>query len=216
MNNTARSGASVEFTHVFRPAADAETTPTLLLLHGTGGDENDLVDLGRQIAPSANLLGVRGQVIENGMPRFFRRLAEGVFDEEDLRLRTHELADWIAVGAAQHGFDVGKVYAVGFSNGANIAASLLLLRPGALTGAILLRPMVPLTPKSLPDLAGVPVLISAGRHDPLVSTGETERLAELLRKSGASVTTVFQPAGHGLALEDVLTAADWAKNKSIG
>lgn len=200
---------TTDFVHVFQPGPEPETAPTLLLLHGTGGAETDLLDLGRRVAPDANLLGVRGQVLEQGMPRFFRRLAEGVFDEADLRRRTGDLADWLPSAAARHGFDPAKIIALGYSNGANIAGALLLLRPGALSGAILLRPMTPLVPEPLPDLSGVPVLIAAGAHDPLPPPGETERLAALLRQSGASVTVSVQPAGHNLTPGDARAAQDW-------
>lgn len=198
-----------DFTHVFQSGTEPATARTLLLLHGTGGGENDLRDLGRRVAPGANLLGVRGQVLERGRPRFFRRLAEGVFDEDDLRRRTADLADWLPLAARQHGFDPAKVVALGYSNGANIAGALLLLRPGALSGAILLRPMAPLVPDPLPDLAGVPVLILAGAHDPLLPPGETDRLAGLLRQSGAAVTVAVQPAGHHLVPGDVEAAREW-------
>lgn len=198
-----------DFVHVFQPGPNRDNAPTLLLLHGTGGSERDLLPLGRRLLPTANLLGVRGQVRENGMPRFFRRLSEGVFDEEDLRRRTHELADFLPVAASRHGFDPARVIAVGYSNGANIAGGLLLLRPESLAGAVLLRPMVPLVPDALPALASTPVLIAAGAQDPMVPRAEAERLAALLRDAGASVTTAFQPGGHGLSSADAQATADW-------
>src|SRR5437762_23639 len=147
-----------DFIHEF-VAGSSERT--LLLLHGTGGNERDLIRLGRELDPSASLLSPRGQVLENGMPRFFQRLAEGVFDEQDLIRRTHELADFIEQAAVHYGFDPQKAVAVGYSNGANIAGALLLLRPGAIRGAALLRPMVPLIPKELPKLKDAPVLVAA-------------------------------------------------------
>ncbi|HEY1012131.1 MAG TPA: alpha/beta hydrolase [Herpetosiphonaceae bacterium] len=196
------------FTHRFEPAAGGDGA-TLLLLHGTGGDEHDLIDVGRMLRPGAALLSPRGKVLEQGMPRFFRRLAEGVFDLEDLAARTHELADFIAAACAAYGRDPGRVFAAGFSNGANIAASLLLLRPGVLKGAALFRPMVPLVPEQQPSLAGTPVFIGAGQFDQLVPRRESERLAELLSGAGAEVTTAWQPANHGLTRQDIEQAAAW-------
>ncbi len=197
------------FIHRFIPAPSPATADTLLLLHGTGGDENDLLPLGRLFAPTANLLSPRGKVSENGMPRFFRRLSEGVFDIPDLIARTHELADLIQSAADAYGFDAGRVTAVGFSNGANIAAALLLLRPDVLKAAVLLHAMVPLVPESLPDLARMRVFLGAGRTDPMATPAETERLAALLRDSGADVTTHWQPGGHGLTREEAQAAAEW-------
>ncbi|MDQ3814159.1 MAG: alpha/beta hydrolase [Armatimonadota bacterium] len=186
---------------------------TLLLLHGTGGSESDLIELGRALDPTAALLSPRGKVLENGMPRFFRRLAEGVFDEQDLIRRTHELADFVTAAAQYYGFDPRSVIAGGYSNGANIAGGLLLLRPEALSGAILLRPMVPLVPDTLPDLRETPVFISAGNYDPLVPVSNTERLVSLLGEAGADVTVVFEDAGHGLTSADVEAARDWLENR---
>jgi predicted esterase len=182
---------------------------TLLLLHGTGGNEQDLIPLGRELDPGAALLSPRGRVLENGMPRFFRRLAEGVFDIEDLKRRTHELADFIAAAAQQHQLNSQKIVAVGYSNGANIAASLLLLRPEVLHAAILLRPMVPLVPDTLPDLSHVAVNIAAGNHDPIVTVAATERLVTLLRNAGANVTVNFANAGHGLTNVEIEAATRW-------
>jgi predicted esterase len=202
--------------HVFVPAPaptsqDATAPPVLLLLHGTGGSEHDLLPLGRALWPGAALLSPRGAVLENGAPRFFRRLAEGVFDLEDLHRRTHELADFVSAAAALYGFEGQNVVAVGFSNGANIAASTLLLRPQVLAGAVLLRPMVPLVPEEIPDLSAKPVFIAAGRRDPLVAIAETERLESLLRSCGASVTLHWSGGGHNLAQDDFAAAQDWAQ-----
>jgi predicted esterase len=182
---------------------------TLLLLHGTGGNEQDLIPLGRELDPDSALLSPRGRVLENGMPRFFRRLAEGVFDIEDLKLRTHELADFIDAAAQEHQLNSQKIVAVGYSNGANIAASLLLLRPEVLHAAILLRPMVPLVPDTLPDLSHVAVNIAAGNHDPIVTVAATERLVTLLRNAGANVTVNFANAGHGLTNVEIEAATRW-------
>jgi predicted esterase len=198
------------FQHVYQPpTAERSGTPTLLLLHGTGGTEMDLLPLGRVLGPDAGILSPRGKVLERGMPRFFRRLAQGVFDEEDLKFRTDELADFIAAAAAHYQFDPRRVLAAGFSNGANIAASLLLLRPDALGGAVLFRGTVPLVPASLPQHHATPVLISNGRQDPLVSEAETKRLAELLRATGATVTVEWQPGGHELTPHDINGAKRW-------
>jgi predicted esterase len=148
-------------------------------------------------------------VLEHGMPRFFRRLAEGVFDLEDLRARTLELGEFVTAAAALYRFDATRVIAAGFSNGANIAASLLLLRPGILHRAVLFRAMVPLVPDPLPALPHTPVLISNGRADPIVPRSESERLATLLRESGAEVTLAWQNAGHQLVREDLDRAREW-------
>lgn len=200
---------TLNFTHRWVPAPNAEAAPTLLLLHGTGGNENDLLELGRMLAPNANLLSPRGNVLENGMPRFFRRLAEGVFDLEDLRARTEELAQFVMEAARAYGFDARKVIAVGFSNGANIAGSLLLRRPGLLSRAVLLRPMVPFVPETLPALANTPIFVSAGQADPIVSVAETERLVSLLQAAGANVTLRWNPGGHNLTNAELIAAQAW-------
>ena len=195
-----------DFIHDFVPGRSSRT---LLLLHGTGGNERDLIPLGRELDPNAALLSPRGKVLENGMPRFFRRLAEGVFDLEDLRYRTNELADFVAASAQHYGFSTDQLVAVGYSNGANIAASMLLLRPEIMRAAILFRAMVPLIPDKLPDLSSVRVWIGAGDQDPIVPASETKRLAELLRRTGADVTIRFAKAGHGLTNDDLDAARQW-------
>lgn len=197
------------FAHRWVPGRGGAAEPTLLLLHGTGGNEADLMPLGQALRPGAALLSPRGKVLEHGMPRFFHRLAEGIFDLEDLQLRTHELADFVAAAAAAYAFDPGRVIAAGYSNGANIAGALLLLRPEVLAGAVLLRPMVPLEPPALPDLSGVPVFIAAGRQDPIVPAEQSEQLARLLESAGARVTLHWHPGGHGLAPAEVQAAAAW-------
>jgi phospholipase/carboxylesterase/glyoxalase family protein len=196
------------FIHRYVPASLADA-PTLLLLHGTGGDEADLLPLGQALEPEAGLLSPRGQVLEHGIPRFFRRLAEGVFDLDDLRQRTDALAAFVTTAAVTYGFDPRRVVAVGYSNGANIAASLLLLHPGVLRGAVLFHAQVPLEPEVAPDLSGVSVLLTGGRDDPLVPREETERLATLLRRAGANVTVHWQPGGHTLAIQEVDAARQW-------
>src|SRR6266568_4568930 len=192
-----------DFIHEFIPG---DSPRTLLLLHGTGGNERDLIPLGRELDPNASLLSPRGKVLENGMPRFFRRLAEGVFDLEDLKYRTNELADFVTAAAQHYAFASDQLVAVGYSNGANIAASMLLLRPQLLPTAILFRAMVPLHPEKEPNLSSVRVWIGAGDQDPIVPASETKRLAELLRRVGADVTIHFAKAGHGLTNNDVETA----------
>jgi predicted esterase len=204
----------LDFVHRYRPGRSADA-PTLLLLHGTGGNEDDLLELAPELLPDAGVLSPRGRVLERGMPRFFRRLAEGVFDLEDLRVRTAELADFVAAAAAHYRFDPARVIAVGFSNGANIAGSLLLLRPGTLQRAVLFRAMVPLVPEPLPALAGTTVLVSNGRSDPIVPVAETERLAALLRAAGAGVTLAWQPGGHNLTRDDVVRAHEWLADAGI-
>ena len=184
----------------------------LLLLHGTGGNETDLLNLGQTLYPGAALLSPRGKELENGMPRFFRRLAEGVFDEANLIQRTHELADFIEAAAGQYRFDAGKVIAVGYSNGANIAASLLLLRPGILRGAVLFRAMTPLVPERLPDLSGTPVFLASGKHDSLVPTQNVETLAALLKEAGADVAQEWSDAGHQLTAPEIGRAQQWLAN----
>ena len=196
------------FIHRYVPAAGGDPN-TLLLLHGTGGDENDLLPIGRMLHARCALLSPRGKVLEYGMPRFFRRLAEGVFDQEDLVNRTHELASFVEEAAEQYGLDASKIWAVGFSNGANIAASLLLLHPGLLAGAVLLRAMVPFEPEVMPDLAGTPVYLAAGRSDTMIPPENTEKLANLLRNSGADITLDWQPGGHGIGRVEVESARRW-------
>jgi phospholipase/carboxylesterase/glyoxalase family protein len=198
-----------EFIHKFIPAQASGGACTLLLLHGTGGSENDLLPLGRELAPGAAVLSPRGKVLERGMPRFFRRSAEGVFDLDDLRFRTEELATFVAGAVTTYGLAPTHMVAVGFSNGANIAASLLLLRPGVLRGAVLFRPTVPLEPDPLPDLAGTAVFVAAGRSDPLVPMALTERLASMLREAGAAVTQHWVDGGHTLARSEVVAARAW-------
>ncbi len=186
------------------------TSPTLLLLHGTGGDENDLIPLGRLLRPGAALLSPRGQILENGQPRFFRRVAPGVFDEDDLIRRTHELADFVEdQSASRH---LGKVIAVGYSNGANIAAAMLLLRPDVLAGAILFRAMLPLEPPHPPQLDKTPVLLLAGRHDTMIPPDSTQRLAVLLEQAGADLTIEWRDTGHGLEQSEFSLARDWLEH----
>lgn len=197
--------------HIFKPGMGSgeRTAPPLLLLHGTGGTETDLLPLAELISPASPVLGVRGNVLENGMPRFFRRLAAGVFDEEDLMLRTRELNDFLDEASEQYGFDRRALVAVGYSNGANIAASLLFHYPQALGGAILHHPMVPRRGVELPDMAGLPVFIGAGRYDAMSPARETEELERLLSGAGANVHVHWEPYGHQLTPTEVDAAAAW-------
>lgn len=206
MNSTALA------TYVHRyvpPKSPGDDSRTLLLLHGTGGGEDDLIPLGEMLAPQAGLLSPRGTVSERGAARFFRRLAEGVFDMEDLHARTKDLAAFVQAAAEHYGFDPAQVIGVGFSNGANIAGSLLLSFPQTLAGAVLFRPMVPFVPEAPVSLAGRRIFIGAGDNDPLVSRDQPERLAELFRVLGAEVTLEWQPAAHTLTRADVAAAYDW-------
>lgn len=200
-----------DFIHRFVPApsGNVSESPTLLLLHGTGGNEHDLIELGRSLAPDANLLSPRGKILENGMPRFFRRLAEGVFDEADLIHRTHELADFVTNVAKQYGFSPESITAVGYSNGANIAASMLLLRPGVLSRAVLLRAMVPLITEKSPDLTGTRVFLASGLSDPILPIDNARRLAVMLRESGAEVTHQEINTSHQLTSAELDTARTW-------
>ncbi|MCS6965083.1 alpha/beta hydrolase [Thermoflexus sp.] len=197
---------TLEFVHRYEPGEDPET---LLLLHGTGGDETDLLPLGRHLAPRAGRLAPRGRVLENGMPRFFRRLAPGIFDEADLRRQVADLVRFLGAAAKRYGFDPARVWAVGYSNGANMAAALLLLYPEALRGAVLLRPVLPLRPKAEPDLRGRAVLILAGERDPWAPREQVEALAWVLEAAGASVTLRWHPDGHAMASEEIAIARDW-------
>ena len=197
------------FIHQFIPATQPGKPP-LLLLHGTGGNEDDLIPFGRQLLPGAALLSPRGKVLENGMPRFFRRLAEGVFDQADLKARTAELAEFISGAVDAYGID--KPVAVGFSNGANFAASLLLTRPQALRGAVLLRAMLPFEPQPPPDLTGKSVLLLSGSNDPLIPPASSERLAATLKAAGADVTYKTLPTGHNLTQNDLTNAAQWLEH----
>lgn len=201
----------LDFIHRFvLPNSKAkESELTLLLLHGTGGNEDDLIPLGKELAPNASILSVRGKVLENGMPRFFRRLEEGVFDMEDLKIRTDELAEFIVKSSSAYMFDAESVIAVGYSNGANIAASLLLRRPEVLAGAILFRAMVPFIPTVMPDLSKKSIILLEGLYDPIVSKAEAESLLEIFSKTQSSVTLKWQNSGHNLTQQDIVAAKKW-------
>jgi len=202
------------FIHRFIPPHSnaKQSKQTLLLLHGTGGTEDDLIPLGNELAPNASILSVRGRVLENGMPRFFRRLEEGVFDLEDLKMRTDELAEFITKSSSKYMFDEKRIIAVGYSNGANIAASLLLRRPESLAGAILFRAMVPYSPTVMPDLSNKSIILLEGLYDPIVSTAEAQRLLEIFTNAQSNVTLKWQDSGHNLTNEDIIAAKKWLES----
>jgi phospholipase/carboxylesterase len=195
-----------EFVHQF---VAGQSGRAFLLLHGTGGDENDLLPVGRELDPDAALLSVRGRVLENGMPRFFRRLAEGVFDEEDVVRRAQELADFVAQARERYALQDHKLIAVGYSNGANIASAMLFLRPEIVDGAALLRAMVPFVPNEFPNLRKASVLIAEGAHDPIVPRENAQELAQLLERAGADVRLEFEEAGHNLTAATFSLVRSW-------
>jgi phospholipase/carboxylesterase len=197
------------FIHRFLPAEDSSQSETLVVLHGTGGDENDLIGIGQAIAPGAAIVSPRGNVLEAGAPRFFKRLAEGVFDPKEVRSRAEELARFIRGAVITYRLDPARVFALGYSNGANIASTVMLVEPGILQGAILFRPMLVYEPSEKSDLIGSAVFISAGRMDPIVPVASVERLAELFESTHAEVTLKWQLAGHSLVPSEVREAADW-------
>jgi predicted esterase len=199
----------LKFIHQYVPATAPDMDVMLLLLHGTGGNEDDLIPLGKQLLPGAAMLSPRGRVLEHGMPRFFRRFAEGVFDVEDLKLQTHDLDRFVRAAAKEYGIEKNRIVAVGYSNGANIAASLMFLHPDLLSGAVLFRAMVPFTPDSAPDLGGVKILLGEGRADPIVPRQDTIVLPELFTKSGAEVEFYWHEGGHELGQDDLMAAKDW-------
>jgi len=197
------------FIHRFVPAEDSSSGETLVVLHGTGGDENDLIGIGQAIAPGTAIVSPRGNVLEAGAPRFFKRLAEGVFDPKEVRSRAEELARFIRAAVVTYRLDPTRVFALGYSNGANIASTVMLVEPGILQGAILFRPMLVYEPSEKTDLTGSAVFISAGRMDPIVPTASVERLAELFESAHAEVTLKWQLTGHNLVPSEVREAAEW-------
>jgi predicted esterase len=186
-------------------------SPILVLLHGTGGNEQDLIPLGRELLPEAGILSIRGKVLENGMPRFFRRLAEGVFDQEDLKFRTGELARFLELARTQYGLADNKFIAVGYSNGANIAASLLISGFKCLQAVVLLRAMIPFQPETTVDLRGVSIFMAAGEQDPIVPRANTEGLADIFRQAGANLVLHWHKGGHGLGQDDIDAAKLWLR-----
>jgi len=197
------------FIHRFVPAEDSASGDTLVVLHGTGGDENDLIGIGQAIAPGAALVSPRGNVLENGAPRFFKRLAEGKFDPKEVRSRAEELARFIRAAVVTYRLDAARVFALGYSNGANVASTVMFVEPGILQGAILFRPMLVYEPSERNDLTGSAVFISAGRMDPIVPADSVERLVELFESAHAEVTLKWQLAAHSLVPSEVREAAEW-------
>lgn len=196
------------FVHRFRPATSG-SADTLLLLHGTGGNENDLIGIAGTVAPGAAVISPRGNVLESGAPRFFHRLAEGVFDPAEVRSRGEELARFVRAAVASYDLDPARVYALGYSNGANIASTVMLIDPEIILAAILLRPMLVFEPAEKVDLTGKDVLISAGRVDPIVPMESVEKLVGLLQERGADVTVNWQLGGHNLVPSEIKEASEW-------
>jgi phospholipase/carboxylesterase len=199
----------IGFIHRFIPAEDKSSAEALIVLHGTGGDENDLIGIGQAIAPGAAILSPRGNVLENGAPRFFKRLAEGVFDPKEVRSRAEELASFIRAATSKYGLNPERIFAMGYSNGANVASTVMLIDSELLRGAILFRPMLVLETDVQSDLSGKGVFISAGKMDPIVPVKSVVRLVELFEASQADVTLKWQQAGHNLLPSEVREAADW-------
>ena len=197
------------FIHRHVPAADPATADTLVVLHGTGGDENDLISIGQAIAPGAATLSPRGNVLENGAPRFFKRMAEGVFDPKEVRSRADELARFIRGAVVTYRLDPARIYALGYSNGANIASTVMLVEPGIFRGSILLRPMLVYDPPEQNDLSDTAVFISAGRMDPIVPVESVEKLVKLFESAHSNVTVKWQLAGHSLVPSEVREASEW-------
>ena len=207
------SSSELGFIHQFIPASTRPDQVTLLLLHGTGGNEQDLIPLGQELYPRAAILSPRGKVLESGMPRFFRRLAEGVFDIEDLKFRTHELADFVRKASKVYKFDLRYIISIGYSNGANIASSLLLIHPEIMTSAVLFRAMVPFIPEKVPNLTGKNIFIGAGQYDPIVPRKQTKTLFGFFEKAGANVVLHFEEnSGHELGYDEISAAKDWLSN----
>jgi phospholipase/carboxylesterase len=211
------TNAELGFIHQFIPADKKDNKlVTLLLLHGTGGNEQDLIPLGEELYPQAAILSPRGKVLEGGMPRFFRRLAEGVFDIEDLKFRTHELADFMQKASTAYGFDLKNLISIGYSNGANIASSLLFLRPEVLSSAVLFRPMLPLMPKKIPNLETKNIFMAAGDRDPIVPREQTEMLYRMFKDGGANVLLHWQKdSGHQLGYDEISKAKEWLSQLSL-
>jgi predicted esterase len=201
----------MDFIHRF-VHGESSSNPVLLLLHGTGGDENDMLDLGRSLYPGAALLSPRGKVLEDGSPGFFRPLADGAMDEEELLFRTHEMADFVTQAAEHYRLGGRRILPVGFSTGANLAAQLLLWRPELLSGGVLLRALVARPPEVLPDLKGKPVFLAVGRNDPFVPEERAEQLAQTLGEAGAQVTLRWTPGGHQLTAAELDEAGDWLRS----
>src|ERR687889_1819867 len=207
------SSSELGFIHQFIPSANRADQITLLLLHGTGGNEQDLIPLGRELYPKAAILSPRGKVLESGMPRFFRRLAEGVFDTEDLKFRTHELADFMENASKVYGFDLRYLVSVGYSNGANIASSLMLLHPEVMSSAVLFRAMIPFMPERVPNLSAKDIFLGSGENDRIVPREQTETLFRLFEDAGANIVLHWQKnPGHELGYDEISAAREWLSN----
>ena len=200
---------AADFVHRFVPASDPGNPVALLLLHGTGGNESDMLGLGRELLPGAALLSPRGKVLENGMPRFFRRFAEGVFDVEDLKRRADELSGFISAASEQYGLGDKKLLAVGYSNGANIAAGVMLRHPGQLAGGVLFRAMVPFQPDPIPDLHGTSIFLASGRRDNVAPADNVNTLAQIFKSAGAGISIHWHNGGHELGQDDLQAAQTW-------
>ena len=204
------------FVHKFVPARlGSSHAATLLLLHGTGGNEDDLLPLGSELWPGAALLGVRGKVLENGMPRFFRRFAEGVFDVEDLKVRTEELAKFIDTASERYGFNKKRLIVVGYSNGANIASSLILVHPHYMAAAVLFRAMMPFVPDLIRDFSHLSLFISAGSLDRIIPSGQVEELGAIFESGGADLTISWHQSGHELGQDDINAAKAWLSKEKV-
>jgi phospholipase/carboxylesterase len=202
---------SLNLIHKYIPSKDSSNHYTLLLLHGTGGNENSLIPISEIILPGAAVISLRGNTIENGMPRFFRRISEGVFDLEDLKVRTKELAKFIEDSSMKYGINSNNVVAVGYSNGANIALSVILSHPGLISKAVLYHPMIPFVPASSPDLSGTNILITAGTNDPIVDSEETNNLYAMLKSYGANIEIYWHDIGHNLTREEISRTKEFLK-----
>lgn len=199
----------LDFIHRYRPPTDPACPDTILVLHGTGGNEDDLVGIAQTVAPGAAVISPRGKVLEGGAPRFFRRLAEGVFEPAEVRARAEELAAFVRAATGRYELDPRRVFALGYSNGANIASSVMLIDPDVIRAAILLRPMLVFEPPEENDLTGAAVFISAGRVDPIVPTASVEKLVTLFQARGAEVSLKWQLGGHNLVPSEMKEAEEW-------
>jgi phospholipase/carboxylesterase len=206
--------ASLDYVHKFVPARSGLSRPvTLLLLHGTGGDESSLLPIGNELWPGAALLGLRGKVLEKGMPDCFRRFTEPGID--DVRSRTEGLAQFIRAASERYRFSMRQLIVVGYSNGANLAASLILLHPHYLAGAILFRAMVPLVPEIIRDFGNLSVFIGAAQQDPLIPPRQAEELAAIFQSGGADVTISWRHGSRELGEDEIQAAKNWLHGEKI-
>lgn len=199
------------FIHIYNEPLMGNST-IFLLLHGTGGDENDLIQLAKMIDPQAGILSLRGNIDENGMNRFFERKAMGVLDEDSLKKETVKLNEFLDAAASEYNFKKEQLVVLGYSNGANIAASLLFHYKDTLYQGMLLHPMVPLRSVELPDLSKQRLFIGAGENDPICPIEETKELEKLLSDAGASITMYWGNNGHSLSQNELNAASMWYEN----